>query len=187
MLAPPASATPKPSRYARAQALLARAVADADPRIGGGELVGDVARAVGRAVIDHEQDAPGSASRIAAEMSRQVLPLVVGRQDDPGTGPDAARAGRLHRRDRRPDGRLHGRVEIRRGECYGQCLQGSPSWPIARRRPRCQRPMATGTVIVLVRPPMSLALILSVAGPADPGATLNDARYCRRSASWRQR
>ncbi len=77
----------EPVEVGPAETLLGGPVADADPRIGGRQIVGQPAGPVGRPVVDHEE----GRSRELLEDRRgdrpEVLRLVVGRQDDPGPGP----------------------------------------------------------------------------------------------------
>ena len=89
--APSSSARRKPARYARPSPSLRGAVQHARPRRSSdGEPVGDLAGAVGRAVVDHEHAVVG-AEHLAerAHHRLEVLALVVGRQADggPGHGP----------------------------------------------------------------------------------------------------
>ncbi len=65
------------------QALLRLAVANADARIGGRELIGDLAGAVGRAVVDDEKRRRGQHVEHGGRDRSDVLGLVVGRDDDP--------------------------------------------------------------------------------------------------------
>src|SRR5205807_7489010 len=76
---------PEPRDVGGAEALLARPVEDVDEPVLGGEAVGDLTGAVGRAVVDHEHVIVG-AEHLAERMHHplEVLPLVVGRQADAG-------------------------------------------------------------------------------------------------------
>ena len=98
--------------------LLALAVQDVDPRQLAREPVGDLARAVGRVVVDHEHAASG-AEHLAerAHHRLEVLALVVRRQAD----------GRAHGRERTEAAtRSPGHIRTDRGQ--------SPSWPGETRR-----------------------------------------------------
>ena len=82
--APAASACWKPARYALPEPLLRRTVQDLDPGQLRREPVGDLARPVGRVVVDHE-DAVARGVELLAEGAHhrlEVLPLVVRRQAD---------------------------------------------------------------------------------------------------------
>jgi hypothetical protein len=73
-----------------AEAVLARAVQDADVAVVAGELVGQLAGAVGRGVVDDEhggvdgRSAGREGGSGAGHDRREVLAFVEGRQDDPG-------------------------------------------------------------------------------------------------------
>jgi hypothetical protein len=73
-----------------ADAFLAGAVKHLDVRDLGRHAVGDLARSVGRAVVDHDHavlEAGGGEVRQRCPHDRlQVLGLVVGRQHEPGAG-----------------------------------------------------------------------------------------------------
>jgi hypothetical protein len=77
--------------------LLAGPVEDLDPRVGGRQLVGQLAGSVRGAVVDDEQVGLREGLEDGGRDGRQVLPLVVGRQNDPdaATGGEADRRGRL--------------------------------------------------------------------------------------------
>ena len=64
-----------------AEALLARAVHDPHLRVARGQAVGEVARAVGRVVVEDDDVGRGDAGTHARHDPGQVLPLVVGRDE----------------------------------------------------------------------------------------------------------
>jgi hypothetical protein len=71
----------------RPETLLAGAVHDVDLRVGGGEGVRDLTSAIGRVVIQHQNVDRRHAQPNALDHERQVLALVVGRdQDDDAKG-----------------------------------------------------------------------------------------------------
>ena len=73
----------EPRQIRRAQAVLGRAVHDVHPvRVGQRQLVGQLAGAVGAAVVDDRTCTSGTRLVHAADDQRQVLPLVVGGDDD---------------------------------------------------------------------------------------------------------
>jgi hypothetical protein len=79
------------------QPLLAGAVEDLDPWVGGRQLVGQLAGPVRGAVVDDEQVGLREGLENGARDGGQVLPLVVGWQNDPDAAPggEADRRGRL--------------------------------------------------------------------------------------------
>ena len=83
VVAPPASATREAVEVGAAEALLEGAMADPDPRVGGGQRVGQPSGAVGRAVVDDEQRRGRQRREDGGRDRPDVLGLVVGRQDDP--------------------------------------------------------------------------------------------------------
>ncbi len=94
--------------------LLFGPMADADPGVGGCELVRDLAGAVGRSVVDDEERRSGQALQDRGGDRPDVLRLVVGRQDDPGSGAGERRRGsRVVRRSGRFRARgRHGRASV---------------------------------------------------------------------------
>ena len=69
-------------------ALLRRPMEDVEPLELGREPVGDLAGAVGRAVVDHEHAVPRRVEHLTERPHERldVLPLVVGRHADDGAG-----------------------------------------------------------------------------------------------------
>ncbi len=65
-----------------AEAVLAGAVQDADPLVGGGEGVGELAGAVGAGVVDDEDVGVGQRGVQPRDGGTEVLPLVVGGNHD---------------------------------------------------------------------------------------------------------
>ena len=90
--APPASATLEAGEVGAAEPALPGPVVDADVVVLAGELVGELAGPVRRRVVDDEHGAGDG--RVAArergpgegDDGREVLPFVVGGEDDPDTG-----------------------------------------------------------------------------------------------------
>jgi hypothetical protein len=76
------------------------AVQDLDPGVGRCQLVGQLSRAVRGPIIDDQQPRLGQGIEDRRRDAGQVLPLVVGRQDDPdaASGGEANRRGRLRSR-----------------------------------------------------------------------------------------
>ena len=75
----------KPGQIRRAQSVLACAVHHVHPvRVGQRQLVGELAGAVGAAVVDDQNVHVGARSVHPADDQRQVLPLVVGGDDHQG-------------------------------------------------------------------------------------------------------
>jgi hypothetical protein len=74
----------EPGEVGAADPLLARAVEDVEPRQLLGESIGDLARPVRRAVVDHEHAVARDVEDVAegAHERLDVLPLVVGRHAD---------------------------------------------------------------------------------------------------------
>jgi hypothetical protein len=60
------------------------------------ELLGDLARAVGRAVVDHENVEPGIEREQGVDQRWQVLPLIEGGDDHEGCHGDGSRRGLAH-------------------------------------------------------------------------------------------
>ena len=79
-----ATQTPREAgQVRRAQTVLGGAVHDVHAvRVGQGQLVGQLAGAVGAAVVDDQDVHVGTARRARADDQRQVLPLVVRGDDD---------------------------------------------------------------------------------------------------------
>ena len=63
----------EPVEVGATEALLGGPMPDADPRVGGGELVGELAGPVGRAVVDDEEGRRRAGpSRMAAEIGPRL-------------------------------------------------------------------------------------------------------------------
>ena len=79
-----ATQTPREAgQVRRAQTVLGRAVHDVHPvRVGEGQLVGELAGAVRAAVVDDQNVHVGTGVLHPSDDQRQVLPLVVGGDDD---------------------------------------------------------------------------------------------------------
>ena len=73
-----------------AEALFRGPVPDPDPGVDAGQIVGDAAGAVGRAVVDDEQRRAGQRLEDRGRDARDVLGLVVRREHHPGAGPERA-------------------------------------------------------------------------------------------------
>ena len=97
-----------------AEALLDRAVADPDARVGRGQLVGELAGAVRRAVVDDEQRRAREGLEDGGGDRADVLGFLVRRQDDPD-----ARSGRPVADDRAGSGAGVGSVMA------GKCTSGA--------------------------------------------------------------
>jgi len=82
---------PEPIEICPTESLLEGTMADVDARIGGRQRVREATGPVGGLVVDHEQGGPGEALEDASCDRAEILGLVVGRQDDPGTGAGRAR------------------------------------------------------------------------------------------------
>ena len=68
-----------------AQALLCRPVADADAAVARRQLIGELARSIGRAIVDDEEVRARQGAQDRLGDRADVGGLVVGRQDDPDT------------------------------------------------------------------------------------------------------
>ena len=73
----------EPVEVGAAEALLGSPMADQDPLVGRGQLIGDPTGPIGRRVVDHEQRRPGQGRQDRLRHGPDVVGLVVGRQDDP--------------------------------------------------------------------------------------------------------
>ena len=89
-MAPAVERDAEPIEVGPPETLLRRPMTDPDPRIRGGQLVGDPAGAVGRAVVDDEDRRGGQRLEDRGGDRADVLGLVVGREDDPDGGRGSA-------------------------------------------------------------------------------------------------